>query len=129
MHSFMFKRSFSSSLAFLQTSKTSFVNRVPPVSSAIPDVNTFLKTIGRKCDEFSELYENQWESLFKWDSATLKRKGIPTQQRKYILSQVEKFRKQEPIKETKIGKKSYWGGERKRNEVTARLKAQERNVS
>ncbi|AMD19224.1 HBR323Wp [Eremothecium sinecaudum] len=102
-------------------------NRLMPApTSAIPDVNTFLKVIGRKCDEFAENYNNEWKNLFEWDSAALKEKGIPPQQRKYILRQVERLRAGEPVIEFKKGKKSFFGGERKYKEQKAKWLATER---
>ncbi|SCW00145.1 LAFE_0B10440g1_1 [Lachancea fermentati] len=119
-------RLFSTARPALRISKSS-LRKVPSPSEQVPSVEVFLKTIGRKCDEFAETYENKWENLFKWDSKVLKEKGIPPQQRKYILSQVERARKNEAIYEIKEGKKSFLGGERKRKENVAKMKAQERN--
>lgn len=101
---------------------------MPNPSEQIADVNAFLGKIGRKCDEVSEVYENKWENLFKWDSKILKEKGVSVQQRKYILHQVEKIRKNEPLKEIKKGKKSFFGGERKRKEAIAKWRAQKRSL-
>lgn len=81
--------------------------------------------IGRKCEEASEVYQNNWQNLFEWDSRTLKEKGVSVQQRKYILHQVEKLRKGEPIREIKKGEKSFFGGERKRKETIAKWRAQQ----
>lgn len=58
----------------------------------------------------------------------MKEKGIPIQQRKYILRQVERLRKGEDVREIPEGKKSYFGGERKRKENTAKLRAEARNA-
>lgn len=95
---------------------------VPATSQRVPDVATFLKIIGRKCSEHEQVYDSSWDNLFKWDGPMLKQKGIPIQQRKYILSQVQKYRLQGPdsIKEIPKGKKSFFGGERKRKESKAR---------
>lgn len=62
-----------------------------------------------------------------WDSKVLKEKGVSVQQRRYILHQVEKLRKNEPIKEIKKGKKSFFGGERKRKENIAKWRAEQRS--
>lgn len=100
---------------------------IPRPTDHIPDVTSFLTRIGRKCDEVAEIYENKWENLFLWDSRVLKEKGVSVQQRKYILHQVEKLRKNEPIVEIKKGKKSFFGGERKRKENIAKWRAEQRS--
>ena len=124
----MFSRRLLSTSVFLQASKTTLRKTVKPTED-IPDVSAFLNKIGRKCDEFAETYENKWENLFAWDGKVLKEKGIPVQQRRYILSQVEKLRKGEDIKEIKKGKKSFFGGERKRKETIAKWRAEQRNAA
>ncbi|SCU98182.1 LADA_0H11144g1_1 [Lachancea dasiensis] len=105
------------------------LRKVPKTSGQIPTVEAFLTRIGRKCEEHVELYENKWDNLFSWDSRTLKEKGMGPQQRKYILSQVERLRKSQPIQEIKEGKKSFLGGERKRKETVAKMRAEQRNAS
>lgn len=122
------RRLFSISSQVLAVSKTSLRKKVDP-SSEIPDVAAFLSRIGRKCDEYTETYENNWDNLLSWDGKALKEKGVPIQERKYILFQVEKLRKGEEIKEIKKGKKSFFGGERKRKETIAKWRAEERNKS
>ncbi|CAB4252361.1 similar to Saccharomyces cerevisiae YHR059W FYV4 Protein of unknown function, required for survival upon exposure to K1 killer toxin [Maudiozyma barnettii] len=99
---------------------------IPKQTEQIPDVASFLKTIGRNCNEFVDTYENQWDNLFKWDSRVMKEKGIPTQQRKYILFQLEKFRDGEEIIAINKGKKSFFGGERTRKEKKAKWLAEQR---
>lgn len=99
---------------------------IPTATDKVPDVNTFLNTIGRKCNEFADTYENKWDNLFKWNSRDMKEKGIPIQQRKYILFQVEKFRNGNTIKEVAKGKKSFFGGERSRKEKKAKWLAEQR---
>lgn len=99
---------------------------IPKPSSEIPDTTTFLNVIGRNCNEFIDTYENQWDNLFKWDSNTMKEKGIPTQQRKYILFQLEKYRSGELLNEIQKGKKSFFGGERNRKEKKAKWLAEQR---
>lgn len=100
----------------------SVVRSIPKPTSKIPDVETFLKVIGRDCIEFKDTYENKWDNLFQWDGPILKEKGVPIQQRRYILSQVENFRVSgdQSIKEIKKGKKSFFGGERKRKAFKAK---------
>ncbi|KAM3161714.1 Protein FYV4, mitochondrial [Lachancea thermotolerans] len=121
------RRLFSCSNVALRVNKAS-LRKIPAPNGELADAGAFLSKIGRKCEEFNETFENKWENLFHWDSKVLKEKGIPPQQRKYILSQVERLRKNEPIREIKEGKKSFFGGERKRKETKAKLRAQERNA-
>lgn len=100
----------------------SIARSIPKPTNKVPDVETFLKVIGRDCVEFKDTYENKWDNLFSWDGPVLKEKGVPIQQRKYILSQVENFRVSgdQAIKEIKRGKKSFFGGERKRKAFKAK---------
>ncbi|CCF58104.1 hypothetical protein KAFR_0D04560 [Kazachstania africana CBS 2517] len=95
---------------------------VPKPTDDIPTVATFLEKIGRDCSEFTEVFEDKWSNLFTWDSAALKEKNIPIRQRRYILSQVEHFRNDSDVREIKRGKKSFFGGERKRKENMAKSK-------
>ena len=71
-----------------------------------------------------DTFENNWNNLFQWDSKILKEKGVNIQQRKYILKQVHNYRNNRPIHEIKLGKKSFFGGERKRKAFTAKWKAE-----
>lgn len=121
------RRFFSVGTLLLHTTKAS-LRIVPRPNSTIPDVSTFLKTIGRKCDEVLDVYGNTWENLFAWDSKMLKEKGVSVQQRKYILYQVEKLRKGEEVTEIKKGKKSFFGSERHRKENIAKWRAEQRNL-
>ncbi|CDR44971.1 CYFA0S16e00628g1_1 [Cyberlindnera fabianii] len=98
---------------------------VPAPTKEIPDVKTFLTKIGRKCEEHEDKF-TEWKELFEADGHFLKEKGIDVNQRRYILSQAEKFRQGEKIMEYKQGKKSFYGGERTRKERVARLEAQKR---
>lgn len=98
---------------------------VPHPTDKIPDVKAFLTTIGRNCIEHEEHFPD-WESLFHTSGRDLKDKGIDVQQRRYILRQVEKLRQGEEVKATQVGKKSFYGGERKRKERVARLAAEKR---
>lgn len=122
------RRLLSTSSPLLRVSATAH-RVIPSPTSQIPDVTSFLTRIGRKCDEVAELYENNWDNLFLWDSRVLKEKGVSVQQRRYILHQVEKFRKNEPVVEIKKGKKSFFGGERNRKENIAKWRAEERSKS
>ncbi|CEP64566.1 mitochondrial 37S ribosomal protein mS41 LALA0_S12e01860g [Lachancea lanzarotensis] len=118
-------RLFSSCTSVLGKNNAS-LRKIPSPTDQIPSVEAFLNKIGRKCNEQAELYENKWENLFSWDSKALKEKGMVAQQRKYILSQVERLRKNEPVVEIKEGKKSVLGGERKRKETVAKMRAEQR---
>ena len=110
----------------LTTSKAAyrFHSTIPKPNEQIPDVDTFLAKIGRNCNELKDTFENNWNNLFLWDSKTLKEKGVNIQQRRYILNQIQKYRNNEPIREIKLGKKSFFGGERKRKAFTAKWKAE-----
>lgn len=57
----------------------------------ITDVESFLKHAGRGCDESASKFQD-WDHLFTVSSRDLKEFGIPTKQRKYILSRVEFYR-------------------------------------
>lgn len=106
----------------------STVKTIPKPTDRIPDVNRFLTIIGRNCNELADTYENNWSNLFTWDSRVLKEKGVPVQQRRYILLQVEKFRQEGDVVEYKKGKKSFFGGERKRKERRAKWEAEQRQL-
>ncbi|CAI4053112.1 hypothetical protein SUVZ_15G2110 [Saccharomyces uvarum] len=101
-----------------------FSSTIPKPNEQIPDVDTFLTKIGRNCNELKDTFENTWNNLFLWDSKALKEKGVNIQQRRYILNQTQKYRNNEPIREIKLGKKSFFGGERKRRAFTAKWKAE-----
>lgn len=105
---------------------SNIIRSIPKPTKIIPDVTTFLKLIGRNCIEYESIFENKWDNLFNWKSMTLKEKGIPIQQRKYILLQVDHFTNGLPIREFKKGKKSFFGGERHQKENRAKHRAQER---
>ncbi|EDO18868.1 hypothetical protein Kpol_1023p37 [Vanderwaltozyma polyspora DSM 70294] len=99
---------------------------IPKTNESIPDVDTFLKKIGRSCHEASETYGNNWSNLFTWKSRALKRRGITAQQRKYILEQVERYKRNKEIVQVDKGKKSFFGGERHRKENHAKWEAEQR---
>lgn len=120
----MFSRRLFTTSSLLLRSQPS--KRIPSPTQDIPDVQTFLNRIGRKCDELTDTFENKWENLFTWEGSTLKDKGVSVQQRKYILHQVERMRQSQPVVELKQGKKSFFGGERKRRENVAKWRAQQR---
>ncbi|CAM9018821.1 unnamed protein product [Wickerhamomyces anomalus] len=97
----------------------------PLPTSEIPNAEAFLQKIGRNCIEHKEHFPN-WHLLFNTTSRQMKEKGIDAQTRKYLLSQLEKYRNGEKILEIKKGKKSYFGSEYKRKETVARMHAAER---
>lgn len=103
----------------------SYSSIVPKPTAAVPDVQTFLTKIGRNTVEHVEHFPT-WSSLFTTKSVKLKELGIDVAQRRYILKQIEKFRQGEELQHFKLGKKSYFGGERKRNERLGRLRAEAR---
>lgn len=121
------RRLLSTSTILLRSQE--LTKNIPPPTADIPDVKTFLTRIGRKCDELTDVYENNWENLFTWGRELLKDKGVSVQQRKYILYQVEMMRQHKPIQEIKEGKKSFFGGERSRRENIAKWRAEQRNAS
>jgi hypothetical protein len=104
------------------------VAQIVPPTAEIPDVQTFMKKIGRDASETTDHFES-WEHFMTASSEYMKEKGIDTRLRRYIISQREKFRQGLPVREYKRGKKS-WGGERKRDEFRAqhfgRLRAEQR---
>jgi hypothetical protein len=86
--------------------------QVPGPTETVPDVESFLKKIGRNTLEYVEHFES-WNKLMTITTEEMKEKGIETRQRRYILACREKFRRGEEPKEIKRGKKK-WGGERRR---------------
>ncbi|CCC66717.1 hypothetical protein NCAS_0A01590 [Naumovozyma castellii] len=115
---------------FSTTTRLLAVNKrvVPPTTEKLPDVSAFLTRIGRECSELTETYENDWNNLFSWNGRILKEKGVPVAQRKYVLKQVENLRQghEERVRELKKGKKSFFGGERKRKANRAKWEAEQR---
>ncbi|KAJ2959548.1 hypothetical protein NQZ79_g4985 [Umbelopsis isabellina] len=65
--------------------------QVPSPRGEIMDVEAFLKHAGRGSDEAATKFQD-WNHLFTASSRDLKEMGLPTKQRKYILSRVEFFR-------------------------------------
>ncbi|KAI8064900.1 IGR protein motif-domain-containing protein [Thamnidium elegans] len=65
---------------------------IPSVRGNIQDVPSFMKAIGRGCDDVASKFET-WEQLFTTKSRAMKTDmGINTKQRKYILSWIERYR-------------------------------------
>ncbi|AQZ16501.1 FYV4 (YHR059W) [Zygosaccharomyces parabailii] len=124
----MFSRRLVSTTTALLRSHSA-AKKIPSPTLDIPDVKTFLTRIGRKCEELTDVYENNWENLFTWDGKSLKDKGVSVQQRRYILHQVEMMRQHKPVEEIKLGKKSFFGGERSQRENIAKWRTEQRNAS
>ncbi|KAG2226863.1 hypothetical protein INT45_010142 [Circinella minor] len=73
-------------------SHTEATASIPQPRGNIKEVEDFLKAIGRGCDEFAGKFET-WDSLFTTNSRTMRQDfGIPTKQRKYILSWRELYK-------------------------------------
>ncbi|KAH3675834.1 hypothetical protein WICMUC_002480 [Wickerhamomyces mucosus] len=104
---------------------TRFQSTIPKPTSAIPDVETFLNKIGRNSSEHLEIFP-EWSSLFTITSRELKEKGIDTAARRYLLNQINHLRNGDEIRNYKQGKKSFYGGEYKRNEKTSKILAERR---
>lgn len=65
---------------------------IPRPSKFCPDVQTFLSLIGRNMSEHASKFSG-WASLFRLESAELKRLGIdPPRSRRYLLLWREKYR-------------------------------------
>ena len=74
-----------------------YTKPVPPPTDRIPDVETFLKEIGRGCINFASKFTS-WNDLFESTGKVLKERDIPIVYRKYILKWTEQFRQgMEPI--------------------------------
>lgn len=68
---------------------------VPPPIPFVPDVQTFLKVIGRSSSQHASKFPT-WDALFSLSSAQLREVGLePPRARKYILRWREKYRKGE----------------------------------
>lgn len=101
---------------------------VPHPNDNVPDVETFLKKIGRQCEQHASKFES-WEQLFNARSEELKDLGIePARTRRYIVRWRETFRRTEgavELYEQKQGRKID-GGERRRKHVRAKRYQEER---
>jgi hypothetical protein len=65
---------------------------VPPPTPFVPDVETFLKLIGRQLSQHTSKIPS-WNALFTLTSAELRELGVePPRSRKYLLRWREKFR-------------------------------------
>ncbi|EFR01801.1 hypothetical protein MGYG_04802 [Nannizzia gypsea CBS 118893] len=68
---------------------------VPSPTPFVPDVETFLRLIGRNMSRYSSKF-TEWKQLFTADSAQLRELGIEmTRDRRYIMRWREKFRQQD----------------------------------
>ncbi|KAI8645644.1 IGR protein motif-domain-containing protein [Parasitella parasitica] len=83
----------SSLIRGVRYSHSSAVNStIPSPRGQTQDVASFLKAIGRGCEEFAGKYES-WDHLFTTGSRVMKTDmGINTKQRKYILSWLQRYR-------------------------------------
>jgi len=84
--------------------RTPSIHQLNLTIADIPDIQTFLKRIGRDADKECEdkirvqtpspIVPNlqTWRELFKADGEMLKKKEIPARLRRYILMQTEKYR-------------------------------------
>lgn len=83
------KRLFSTSTSVFKSATTKII---PKPTKEIPDVASFLNHIGRNTSEFSEAFPT-WDALFTSSSKEMKAAGIDVKPRRYILEQVENYRK------------------------------------
>ncbi|KAG0681021.1 telomere length regulation protein [Pichia californica] len=128
------RRLFSTSAGVLKQSPLS--KTIPKPTKEITDVASFLQHIGRNTTEFSEAFPT-WDALFTSTSKEMKAAGIDVKPRKYILEQVENYRKTASLsnndstsilnatKEIKLHPKKN-GGERKLNKYLAQKRILER---
>ncbi|CAL1713266.1 unnamed protein product [Somion occarium] len=64
---------------------------VPPPRSRLAGPTDFLKAIGRSSETKFEAPAT-WEEFWKVDGNTLKKAGVPVQDRRYILWSMQKYR-------------------------------------
>lgn len=105
--------------------KAKRVLNIPKSSKEVPDVNTFLKKIGRGATENAETFENDWKKFFTMNSRKMKEEGIDTKLRRYILDWREKYAQGIPLDEIKLPVKKH-GGERRKRIYAAEKKVKER---
>lgn len=97
---------------------------IPSPTTQIPDVESFLTKIGRNSAEFTSNFPN-WNSLFTATSNDLKSAGIDVPTRRYILKQVEYYRRFNNVNPIKKSVKKN-GGERKLNQYLAQKRILDR---
>ncbi|KAL7273221.1 telomere length regulation protein [Rhizina undulata] len=101
--------------------------QIPPTTTNVPNVETFLTNIGRNSVKHSAKFTS-WEQFFSSTSSQLRELGVePARDRKYIINWREKFRLAQgnlTLEEHKRGRKID-GGERRRKEVRAKRRAEE----
>ncbi|TID21042.1 hypothetical protein CANINC_003537 [Pichia inconspicua] len=120
MNSLTFTRLFSSTCSLLRASTSS----IPKPTDQIPDVQTFLTKIGRNTVEYQSAFPT-WDSLFTATSKDLKSAGVDVPARRYILHQVEKFKRSNDVQPTSKSVKKN-GGERKFNQYLAQKRILDR---
>lgn len=79
-------------------------------TAAVPDVETFLKKIGRNMEQYKEHFET-WDDFAGVSAAKLKDLGLETRDRRYLLQWFDRFSRGVELAEYKRGVKK-WGGER-----------------
>lgn len=73
--------------------KKTVTSPVPSPTPFVPDVETFLKLIGRGLSKHASKFPS-WDKLFTLNSPELRELGIePTRQRRYLLQKRENFRR------------------------------------
>ncbi|KAI7907308.1 IGR protein motif-domain-containing protein [Cokeromyces recurvatus] len=88
-----FRSSLIRGIRYSTTASNAATTIVPLPRGKIQDVESFMKAIGRNCEEVANKFES-WDKLFTTNSQIMKKEmGIETKQRKYILSWVERYRK------------------------------------
>ena len=127
------RRFLSTSTSLLK--QTPLSKKIPQPTKEIPDVPAFLNRIGHNTAEYAEAFPT-WDALFTSSSKEMKAAGIDVKPRKYILHQVENYRKAaflendpkavfESIEEIKLHPKKN-GGERNLNKYLAQKRILER---
>ncbi|CCH58097.1 hypothetical protein TBLA_0A02970 [Henningerozyma blattae CBS 6284] len=95
---------------------------IPKPTEEISNVETFLTKIGRNSLELNKVFNNSWNCMFTSTGKFLKQKGVNVRDRRYLLLQLEKFKRNEPLIEYKRGKKGFFGGERKQKANIAKFR-------
>ena len=124
-------RQFSTSARLLKHSP--HTAKIPQPTKEIANVEAFLTHIGHNTVEFKEAFPT-WESLFTSSSREMKAAGIDVKARKYILDQVERYRKAALVTKTPVldaikeitPSVMKHGGERKLNQYLAQKRILER---
>lgn len=102
------------------------INTSTRTKENVHDLETFLKLIGRNSIEHLDAFEGDLEKFLGTSSKQMKKMGIDTAPRRYLLRWRHKFVNDlEPLREHKKGRKKN-GGERNARLVKAKRKALER---